>query len=375
MSLLAAFLTFAAIANDGAVLTGRLVATPKCRSGEVQIWVSTGKALLYQALVPVGGTYEFHVVPGKYSVAATSVSGCLAEATVKVAAGNSHVDTLRLEPVSGGAKRNPATWQSCPTCGAMTGGFVADPRFSTGGPWWSPYGSYSYPNFRYPGAWSGWVMTPSFYPGGGGFTHGGGYMGKPNIYLHGKKGTKVSIRVKYGLKATTLAAVPLHGKAGWKGVITGENAFVVNRALYPYLYFDYRFDLASLQDQEGFCSNAEGLMPRLLDALRTSGFSDYEMKDFSEYWSIKMPPSDEYCVYPQDERTLSRVAPLEITPTPARITRMNFVIVLKKAMASYDGPFSIVPHAEWKITKEREPASDDAFVIHEWGVGFLGGEN
>ncbi|HAR44155.1 MAG TPA: hypothetical protein DCS07_16245 [Bdellovibrionales bacterium] len=68
--------------KDSAV-TGILTSDPDCvvkeGRGTAQLWVSVGQILVYQLDVPPGGSYEFHLVPGKYDLAVTNSKGCLAQ--------------------------------------------------------------------------------------------------------------------------------------------------------------------------------------------------------------------------------------------------------------------------------------------------------
>ncbi|MGE0616091.1 MAG: hypothetical protein AB7P04_10660 [Bacteriovoracia bacterium] len=87
-----------------AAISGKLAATPECAGGQVQTWVSAGQTLLYQADLSVGGTFEFHLNPGKYNVVATGSTGCFVEQVVEMKADKNHEITLNL--VSG--KRAPS---------------------------------------------------------------------------------------------------------------------------------------------------------------------------------------------------------------------------------------------------------------------------
>ena len=89
--------------EGNAVITGHLAATTReCEKGldphNPQVWLSVGPTLLYQVEVPLGGSYEFHVVPGKYELTATSSSGCLTRTQLSAAAKQVARQDLTLEP-------------------------------------------------------------------------------------------------------------------------------------------------------------------------------------------------------------------------------------------------------------------------------------
>lgn len=92
--------------QGAAVVTGVLDADPGCMSkeirGDAQVWLSVGQILLYQVEVPQSGSFEFHVLPGKYELSATTSKGCLATKEFKVSAQQVANMNLRLavKPVS-----------------------------------------------------------------------------------------------------------------------------------------------------------------------------------------------------------------------------------------------------------------------------------
>jgi hypothetical protein len=102
IALLLAFVSTARAAApaDDAVVTGKVSAGPACLAPADQrppeVWLSIGQILLYQVEVPVGGNFEFHVVPGKYDVVANNSKGCVAQAEVKVKAGQTARAELAL---------------------------------------------------------------------------------------------------------------------------------------------------------------------------------------------------------------------------------------------------------------------------------------
>lgn len=88
--------------RDNSIVTGRLDASPECSSTldrrNPEVWLSIGQILLYQVEVPVNGSYEFHVVPGKYDLLATNSKGCLAQAQLTTSPKLVSEINLRLSP-------------------------------------------------------------------------------------------------------------------------------------------------------------------------------------------------------------------------------------------------------------------------------------
>lgn len=80
-----------------AVLTGSVLGSSACFAekmrGDAQVFVSVGQTLLYQVEVPQNGTFEFHVLPGKYEVVAATSKGCTERKEIQVA----HTQTKDLQ--------------------------------------------------------------------------------------------------------------------------------------------------------------------------------------------------------------------------------------------------------------------------------------
>lgn len=232
-------------------------------------------------------------------------------------------------------------------------------------PWYyAPMPQYNYPN-NYPSP----GIIPNYYPGQGSF-----FAAKPNLYLEGKEGTKVNIKLEFLDKDTNwLAAIPVHGKEGWNAVIAKKGFLTVNDTAYAYLYSDYRSAEKYLQDQEGFCSKKDAVLGRMALEMKSANFSEPEIAQFLEYWTVKLPKSESYCVYPQDERQLDKIAKLEISPAPKAVRRLIFLVQVKEGLRKNGGKFTKEPSKTWTPTAFRLPAAEekDAFVVREWGVGFL----
>lgn len=86
--------------NKAGAIVGTLKADSKCSSAQNEIWVSQGRSLYYQAEVPDNGTFEFHVVPGKYNVVVTGSTGCFVEAETFVKEGSVQKLALSLKPAT-----------------------------------------------------------------------------------------------------------------------------------------------------------------------------------------------------------------------------------------------------------------------------------
>jgi hypothetical protein len=369
------------------VIVGQIDARSDCDKGEFEAWLSQDSLLLYQVDVVARGSFEFHVLPGRYNLVVTSSTGCFSETRIEAAADNSQLVTVRPIPAVRPERHAgfldwlipPAYgfyYSDCPTCNMMAY-YQMQPSFMPQLPWTAYYGSMAYPNFGFPGPWSGIAMNGGFYPGWGNVG-----MGKPLLYLEGEDGTPVSIKVKLAPGANWLVAAPAYGDGAWSGKLQG-NHLMAGGAEYRDLFYDYRAESGKLQDTRGFCTDRDGLMPALKGALRDSGFKEGEIHDFEQYWSVKMPLSKRYCVFPQGTAELGQLARVEIDPKPQTWTQLTFVIQVEEALSGGTGRFSHPPVESWKPepgTGARVPATaaqpgaqpaPQPLKAREWGVGFF----
>ncbi|OFZ80792.1 MAG: hypothetical protein A2583_08420 [Bdellovibrionales bacterium RIFOXYD1_FULL_53_11] len=300
---------------------------------------------------------------------------------------NNHIITV-LAAFAAFAGSLPSSAQTyCPYCGPSSN-FYDMPFYSSMGyysmpsffpsyyPWWGGYGAMSYSNFSYPGAWSGAGMAGESYPRGG-----GGFMGKPNLYVSGKAGTTFKVSVKMPPGSNWLVAVPAHGTKGWQGTVLENGKIKVSdRETHDYFFYDFRCDESRLQDTAGFCSTRETVIERIATLMKQGGFRPGEITDFKTYWNVKLPPSESYCVFPQGSRELDSIATLQIEPRPDKLLRMAFMIITEEArrFSGMGRKFLEMPKSSWTAkdgqppASTRRPANKDGIEVREWAVGFIG---
>jgi hypothetical protein len=261
-----------------------------------------------------------------------------------------------------------------------TTGYYSMPTFwggmNYGYPWYGPYGSMAYSNFYYPGVWGYNGINQSYYPGpspqGGG---GGCYAAKPNLYVTGTKGSEFKIEIDLkNQDSNWLAAVPSFVNKTWTGKIADNGKMKSGDANYNYFFYDFRTAENDLQDKKGFCTTRDKLIPRMATVLKNEGFKENEIGDFVQHWSMKIPQMQKFCVYPQTDTELSKVAEVKITPAPKFYKRVLFTVVPEEYFDKLGAKFSYAPTQEYDMTKsrvDRMPASVNGVEVREWGVGFL----
>jgi hypothetical protein len=230
-------------------------------------------------------------------------------------------------------------------------------------PWWYNYSMPYYSNYNYPGSWQNYGLNGNHYA----HNHGGGMVGKPNLYVYGKNGTKFSIQLNFNKKSNLLAAVPSY-ENGWNATVM-NNSILSNGGSYEYIYYDYGVDIASLQWEKGYCVEEKSLMDRLNKDLVSSGFNRKEIDDFNEYWSFKMPSAENYCVFPQANEELDKVVKIMTTPK-ATLNRLIFFIVPqnKEQEKLKHIKYFQKPLKKWSSQVNQEKSD---LLINEWGIAFL----
>jgi len=120
-----------------------------------------------------------------------------------------------------------------------------------------------------------------------------------------------------------------------------------------------------LQSKDAFCP---GNRVEAIDAM--AGYLD----------SLKLPSASHYCIYPQENRDIAGTSDLEISPKPARETRVWFFVVVEPTPSTRKmdiaSQFKLKPlhqlarlrGASTSTTVGNRP---EAIEVHEWGVSFI----
>jgi hypothetical protein len=343
---------------EGKVLLPKICELDK----QAHVFVSSKKILIYQADVPAGGTFRFHLTSGDYEVRAISKSNCHFYQEVHL------TDTSTRATISAnlaGGVRNPAYWSEV----GYAPPIYPQMGFPFAMPYWGNFGAPIFSNFYYPSPWMNGGIMPGYFPGGGNIG-----MDKPNIYLSSTRSESVDISVEYINKGTRwLASVPAVGENGWHVVLNPKDAMQIENAKYPYIYFDYRGYDDNLQNTQGFCEPRNKSIEHMISLLREAKFKILEVKDFEEYWKIKMPPTDTLCVFPQSEIQLDKTAKINLTPQAHSVVRRLFVVVPKDRETFFGkAKFTREPSSAWKSSTTPQVLNFKSDVdVREWGVAFL----
>lgn len=408
--------------NDKAYLIqGKVSAqSPACHSKKTNVYLSTGKELLFQSLIPTGGSFSFWVPKGNYDIVATTDSFCFSAFSIEAKkdfksldlklTGNftSYMDSffetekvaelkkqLDRMPASLGARGSggyqvtpqnnmfgnvPPMQNSMPTMfpSPMTQGgncamcdiqaqmqalMLRQQQVLMALKMSNP-SQLMYSNVSTPCAWQGNGCASQRYPSGGPMV-----MGKPNIYFSKipSKGAKVQIKLPKGSRM--IATAPAMEKT-WNILGTKDGGLMIGDTKYGYIHYDFRNQLAGLQNTEGYCTAKENLVGSVVGILKELKFTEASRQDFTDYFTTKIPNSKEYCVYPQLEKQIATISRLNIQPKPDSFLRINFVIVPSEARELTKSKFSKKPTKEWKTPNFEKTG----FSVQEWGMGFMIGQ-
>lgn len=236
-------------------------------------------------------------------------------------------------------------------------------------PWWAYQGNLHYPNVRYPGAWSYPGIESQYYPG-----EGQVFAAKPNVYVESvHQNKKFNFKFISEKKPQFLATTPVLNKSlGWSGKIIDKDKFEVEDIYYDYLFYDLRLPKEKMQFTNGVCATREGAIEWMLKDLKEMKYSSLSQQDFDEHWRVKIPDYPYYCIYPQYNRELDPIIPIEIDLEQTTFIRSLYVLVPHKKEPDgeefQDVPLPTKDPAEFrpgaKIQREN--------MFREWGVAFLG---
>jgi hypothetical protein len=122
-----------------AQILGKVEAASSCTSPS-EVFVAQGKKLLFQIHVPVGGTFEVKLNPGKYVLTALNEDECMASTALELKKDQINM-TLAMSPLSE-SKRKPNFYSEM----ASQRSYLPVMGGGMGFPWWSPWSMYMYPS-------------------------------------------------------------------------------------------------------------------------------------------------------------------------------------------------------------------------------------
>jgi hypothetical protein len=360
-------LSFFAFSAQAEIVEFKLQTENQSCKGVSQVIISQDKNVIYQLEVPMYGTGQVHLLTGNYQIDVANKEGCSYQNLIQISALPNKLIEVKLEtsprkPTSSGFSAEIAT--------GTFPGFNPMSYNLWPSPWWGGWGySQFQQNFYSPCAWGMYGCGGNYYPHGGNIA-----MGKPNIYLTGKDDGKFKLKFTSD-SFNFLATVP-----SFKGKeITGElrkGSIFAENTSYRYLFYDARVGDDDFQSNQGFCGTRREIFQFMMDGLKKYEFPNEARIDFAEYWAVKLPEALRYCVYPQVNAQLDKIAPLEFTfddKSEVRTERLFYLVIPQdfkgKRIPAKENRFSDKPKSQWKhYTRTIIPKTP---YLYEWGVGFV----
>jgi len=182
-------------------------------------------------------------------------------------------------------------------------------------------------------------------------TTGGPIFRKPNLYLYPTERQAISVKLDFPHGGRILESVPSYG-SGW--FVQVEPSGLIN-GLYRYLFYEAQVP-DRYQYSEGWVVQGDSLARFFNHVLQQAGFTEAEIRDFTQYWMPLLDSKEQYEIYPQERWKLDELVPFEVSPAPDSILRFALVIQTVR---------SVPP-----VLSEPRLAqvSRTGFVLAEWGV-------
>ncbi len=169
---------------------------------------------------------------------------------------------------------------------------------------------------------------------------------KPNIYLYPSQASKVDVYIAPNGKILT--SIPDYN-TGWH-VIAQPDGSIPNTDGFLF----YEADVIIEIPEQGWSVSRSDLRSFFEDKLQAYGFNDKEIREFVEYWTVKLPSSQYYTIYPLLNDDLGAICPLTVVPEPDNVLRLWFVFEATSNHVVIEPP--IVPEFD-----------RSGFVVTEWG--------
>ena len=236
-------------------------------------------------------------------------------------------------------------------------------------PWWGYQGDLYFPNLKYPGAWENDKIASKYYSG-----EGEVFAAKPNVYVSTvHDNLKFNFKFISARKTHFLATTPLLDKElQWSGKIAEKDKFEIEDVFYDYLFYDLRLPRSSMQFTNGLCTTREGAIEWMMKDLEAMKYPGISLQDFEEHWRVKIPDDPFFCIYPQYNRELDSIIPIEIDLEQTAFIRSLYVLVPHRKAPDLEEAQSIPLPTEDPAQYRPGSKIQRETMFREWGVAFLG---
>lgn len=338
-----------------------------------EIFISQNKKLIFQLPGVQGLDSSVHLNKGQYQVAVISPD-CEFKTDVDV----SDMEKTKEVTVAQQRSQQPRLPSSTGMSAELAMAQLPRGAFVPGGfnyvmPFWYPFVQQNYLNYQWPCLWSMFGCNSGYYPVQQHqlYPNGPIVMGKPNIYVQGPDSEKMRLVFLEKAEGRFMASTPAITENFWEFDLKGNGIFK-NQIPLGYFFFDARTPTkADYNLDEALCGQKDELLKFMIEQLEKRKFPKTAVADFKQHWIFKFPDM-ESCLFPQTEKNIQSMFPLELQKgtekTSVSYNRIYFVAVPRSA------PVTQLPlkfKSNPKKWVDREPAAVKTYQVFEWGVGFL----
>jgi hypothetical protein len=175
---------------------------------------------------------------------------------------------------------------------------------------------------------------------------------KPNIYIYPKSKIQLTVKIDFPLGGNVVKSIPEYGN-GWN-VTVSPNGEIDNK----YTYLFYESEQPNIwQNESGWIIKKTDLQAFFETNLKSYGFSNQEIKDFTDYWIPRFNSYEYFTIYPQTNELIDKAISINYSVVPDKILRLFYVV-----KTSQDLP---LVKLKQPIIK---PFERTGYYITEWGV-------
>jgi len=186
------------------------------------------------------------------------------------------------------------------------------------------------------------------------FLEGDIIIDKPVIYLYPEKPTEVEVRVE--AQGKMLFTYPTL-ENGWKGTAYSNGDLLINKEIYPYLFWEAEVPAIEANWEEGFAVGKKDIVPFLEKILDEFGLNSKERADFITYWAPRMLQSKGCVVHFFQQNECAQLANLIVLPRPDYINRL-YILWL---------PVDDIDDYSYLRTQNIQKINRLGFDVLEWG--------
>jgi len=144
---------------------------------------------------------------------------------------------------------------------------------------------------------------------------------KPNLYIYPTRELNLSVRIDFPKGGKILESIPEYNNE-WDVSVKPDGKI---NDTFEYLFYECKVpDLT--QNIYGWLVAVDDLKQFFENNLSLSGFSEKEIKDFTDYWIPLLKDYTYYEIYPQYKNTLEKMTIITFSIEPKNIFRLQYVI-------------------------------------------------